>query len=576
MNKLFPVYTLQNECHYCYKCVRLCPVKAIRIEDGSASVISENCIACGNCAKICPQSAKKIRDDRDIVTELLDNDEKVIISIAPSWLGYFDYTNQELINVLKQLGFYGVSETALGAEEVSIATKNSIATKPHGLYISSACPAIVMYTQIYMPKFSKNIVSLASPALTHAQMLLKKYDDVKVVFVGPCTAKKIEADEHPDLITASLTFEEIESLIQQKNIIPQDEEVIEHCAFIPEQAHEGCIYPLTGGMNETMKMSENENDVQLLSISSINAYKNALENFTEDDLHKTVFLEALCCEGGCINGPVMKKKCSTISIMSKIMENTPVRETVPEQCETVLELDYEAATMVEEHFYPEEIVESMAQIGKYNIEDELNCGSCGYDNCRGLAKALLSHKAEPSMCISYMHKIAMKKAGAMFKHMPSGVVMVNSDLKIIEANESFVKMFAYDLFDFFSTQEVGITGASIDKMLPCGHFFKKTLLSGQDIHREHYAIEKRLYDITVFIVEPNLIAGAVITDVTKSELKRDQIAKRAQDVINKNITTVQNIACLLGEHMVDTETLLSSIAEGFERDDDGEEELENG
>ena len=185
-NKLSPVYTLKNECHDCYKCVRECYVKSIQIKDGSASVLADRCIACGHCVTVCPSNAKRIRYDVDRVKALLAAKEKVIVSLAPSWISIFDYTKPQMITLLKALGFFGVSETALGAQEVSIEVAKLLKEKETGLFISSACPVIVDYIRYYRPEFAKYITPVASPALTHARMLKEKYgDDIGIVFIGP-------------------------------------------------------------------------------------------------------------------------------------------------------------------------------------------------------------------------------------------------------------------------------------------------------------------------------------------------------------------------------------------------------
>ena len=196
MEKTYPVYTLKNECNDCYKCIRDCHVKAIRIQGGSASVINNRCIACGHCVTICPVGAKKVRNDIGKVKTLLLTGKKVYVSLAPSWAGVYEFSKEKMIAALKKLGFAGVSETALGAQEVSIQTAKMLNKSGAGLYISSACPVIDDYIRLYKPEFANNITPIASPALTHAGLLKDTYgDDIKVVFIGPCIAKKNEADK---------------------------------------------------------------------------------------------------------------------------------------------------------------------------------------------------------------------------------------------------------------------------------------------------------------------------------------------------------------------------------------------
>lgn len=565
MNSQYPIYTLKNECVDCYKCVRQCSMKAIRIENGHASVIPEKCIACGHCVLICPSEAKKIRNDINRARAVLTAKKRVFVSLAPSWAGFWSCGAEKLIASLKKLGFEGVSETALGAQEVSIEVTKLLSKRENKIHISSACPAIVDYVRLYMPEYTKFITPMGSPAMTHAKLLKKRYgDDIGVVFIGPCIAKKNEADKNPDLIDVSLTFHEVSQWLEQDNINVDDIEVEEETRFVPKKAYEGAYYPIEGGMNKTIRLSGCAKDIQLVSVSSITAFRDSLQNLDPEKIDRPIFIEALACPGGCANGPCKDPEKPGVITMSDILRTVKLREDIPTEPEVVVEKEYKERPQNTRKFTPEEIAEAMAGIGKHGIEDELNCGGCGYDTCRQLAEALLTGDAEPSMCVSYMRKLAIRKASAMLRSMPSAIVMADAELRIIETNEAFVRMFAPDLLEIFKDRPEGLAGGALDRVVPFTDFFKRTLNSGKDIHKERYAVGKNLYDIAVFEVERNKIVGAVITDVTKTEMKREQIARKAHEVIEKNIATVQNIACLLGEHMVDTELLLSQIAQGYE------------
>jgi len=564
MNELYPVYTLINECHDCYKCVRECQVKAIKIENNRASVIDNKCIACGHCTTICPAGAKRVRNDIDKVKALFASGKKVYASIAPSWAGIYDIEPAKMIALLKRLGFYAVSETALGAQLVSIKTSQWLQEQNNGLYISSACPAIVDYIRMYKPEFVKNIIPFASPAQTHAKYLQKTYgEDIAVVFIGPCVAKKNEADKTPDLINVSLTFDELNYWIKEEFINPETLKVTPECKFMPKRANEGALYPLEGGMNETIKLNGVDKDTVLISVSGITPFNNMLDGLKKDTINKKIFLEALSCDSGCVNGPCKSTNKAGVIITSEILSKVSFRKELPKKATVIVEQNYDTATVKSENYTPDEIAEAMKKIGKTKEEDELNCGGCGYSTCRDLACALLSGNAETSMCVSYMRKLAMKKSATMLRCMPAAIVMVDKNLKILETNDMFLHMFCEDMYEIFSQREEGIKGALIERILPFSDIFKKMLKTGIDIHKEHYSCKKRLYDINAFVIEENEIVGAVITDVTAHETDREKIALKAKEVISKNIATVQEIACLLGEHMVETEKLLSSIAQDY-------------
>ena len=569
MDKLYPVYTLNNECHDCYKCVRQCHVKAISIQQGHASVLPEKCIACGNCVQACPNNAKRVRNDIDKVKNLFRAQQEVYVSLAPSWSGIFDYTPSKMIALLKKLVFKHVSETALGAQEVSIECAKLMKEKEKGLFISSAYPVVVDYIRLYNTKFLPCITPVASPALTHAKMLKEMYGNhIHIVFIGPCIAKKNESDHNPDLIDVALTFEELKFWLQDEFISADDVDETGTEAFVPQNAYEGALYPIEGGMNETIKKGGMSDDVQFINVSSIENLEKTLKGLDPANVNKKIFIEALSCNGGCLAGPCASTKKPELLRVSDALSKVKSRDIIPNEPATVVEKQYVKKQIEHQNHSYEKISEALKKIGKYSEEDELNCGGCGYNTCRELACALLSGEAEPSMCVSYMRKIAMQKAAAMLRCMPSAIVMVDKDLRIVESNEAFMKMFCSDMYDIFSDRPEGLNGACIDRIVDFSDIFKETLKTERDIHKEHYAVKNRLYDISAFSIEKNELAGAIITDVTQSEMGREKIAQKAHEVINKNIAIVQEIACLLGEHMVETELLLSTIAQDYDTSDE--------
>ena len=569
MDKQYAVYTLSNECHDCYKCIRSCPVKAIKIEDGHASVIPNKCIACGNCVITCPANAKRVRIDTDKVKNLLNIKKDVYVSLAPSWSGIFDYSPEKMTAVLKQLGFKAVSETALGAQEVSIQTAKILNNAEKGLFISSACPVIVDYIRQYKPEFIDCITHIGSPAMTHAKLLKEYYgNDIGIVFIGPCIGKKNEA-EHTDLIDYAITFQELKVMINNTISDISEIEVKPDDKFVPEQAYEGALYPLDGGMNTTIKKIGIKNDVQLISISGIREFIRAISDVQLENINKIIFIESLACEGGCTAGPCISSTKPGLTVVSDILSKVKKRTIIPQEPSVVAEYDIKPQKIVTTEHSLEEILKTLKKIGKHSIEDELNCGGCGYATCRDLAKALLDGEAETAMCTSYMRKIAVRKAAAMIRCMPSAIVMVDNSMNILEANDAFMKMFTGDMYEIFKARPDGVVGAAIERIVDFGGIFKTILKSGKDMHKERYASNNKLYDINAFTIERNEIVGAIITDVTLTENTREKIAQKAQEVISKNISIVQEIACLLGEHMVETETLLSSIANDY---DDNKEE----
>ena len=573
MNSNNPVYTLSNECHDCYKCIRECPVKAIKIENGHASVIGDRCIACGNCVKACPSNAKRVRADVDKAKNLIRAQKDVYVSLAPSWKGVFEISEEKMVSMLKQLGFKGVSETALGAQEVSIKTAEMLNNTEKGLFISSACPVIVNFIRKYHPEFAHYITPIGSPAMTHAKMLKDKFgENISIVFIGPCIGKKNESDEFK-LFDVAITFEELKLWLHDEALDISSISENPENKFVPKAAYEGSLYPIDGGMNETIRKIGIKKEVQLMDVAGLLLFERALNKLKPEKLDKVIFVEALSCEGGCVAGPCISTDKPGISIVSDVLSNVKEREIIPKVPETVVEMDVSPKKVVTSEHSIEDILKTLKKIGKHSVDDELNCGGCGYATCRDLAKALLDGDAETSMCVSYMRKIAMRKAAAMLRCMPSATVMVDSNMNILEANDAFMRMFTGDMYEVFKARPDGLAGAAIERIVDFADIFKTILKSGKDLHKERYPVKNRLYDISAFTIEENEIVGAVITDVTQSETNREKISQKAHEVISKNISIVQEIACLLGEHMVETETLLSSIANDF--DDKEDEDTEN-
>ena len=567
MQRLFPVYTQETVCQDCYKCVRECPVKAIRVEDERAFIVPERCVACGRCVRICPSGAKLLRNDVGRVRFLLASGKKVYVSLAPSWVAvYPEWSAGQLVAALRRLGFAGVGETALGAQEVSASLAEQLGRAESGLFISSACPAVVDLVRKHVPDLAPRITDVASPALTHCRMLRSHFgDDIGVVFIGPCAAKKTEADRNPGLMNLALTFAELDGWLAEQSVNPRLFNPGPDDVFVPSAAAEGALYPLVGGMVETMEHYGVPRTVNMESISGLKRLHDSLVELKDRDMSPPFFLEGLACRGGCVNGPCSTRDPSPIDGIVAVRKSARIGPAGPRPGLRV-GMNYAPDASAVSEWGEGAIKEALSRVGKVKPEHELNCSACGYDTCRTFARALLAGDAEISMCASYMRSIAQRKANALLRCMPSGVVIVGGDLRIIESNRPFAAISGPDFAAKFDANP-GLAGTQVDDMLPIGKFLRAALRSGEDIRRERLKTGDRLLTIEVFILEEFKIVGAIVDDATQNEMRRDQIARRAREVINRNISTVQEIAMRLGEHMADTEILLSSIAEGFAGDD---------
>ncbi|HOP40100.1 MAG TPA: [Fe-Fe] hydrogenase large subunit C-terminal domain-containing protein [Geobacteraceae bacterium] len=569
MDSRKPVYTEKTECQDCFKCIRKCPVKAIEIEEGRASIASDLCIYCGHCVDVCPTKAKKVRDDLYRAKDLLTRKRHVYVSLSPSYVGEFaDLETPYLIAALKRLGFEGVSETALGAQQVSARVAEQLQQGDAKLTISSACPAAVDFVQKYLPDQADCITPILSPVLSHCRLLRKIYgDDIGIVFIGPCAAKKREADRHPDLLDVALTFKDLHRWFGEEGIVPETLLLRGDDLFLPEAANEGALYPIEGGMNETIRLFGDFSDVRFMTLAGVYCINRALTGLKIEELNTRVFVEILACQGSCVHGPCTSKQRPYLLDELEVYNRANVPTGRIER-NVLVEIDglHREASLPVQHHSEEQIRKALRQVGSFKEDDELNCGGCGYDTCQELASALLTGRAEPSMCLSHLRKLAQKKANALLRCIPMSVVIVGADMKIIECNENFIEMFDAEAL-FVNQIQPGLEGACLEKLVPFPDLFHAVLLTGQDIQRDALHIENKIYNVTIFTIETNQVVGGVILDVTDTEMHREQIAQRAKQVIRKNLETVQEIAFRLGENMADTEILLRSLAYGFSSKD---------
>lgn len=565
MNNLNPVYTEKTECQDCYKCVRECPVKAIKVQNGAAAIIPEQCVLCGHCVDVCPAGAKRVRDDLEKVRKLLKAKKKVFISLAPSFVSEFsDIAPGQLIRGLKKLGFFGISETALGAQQVSAHVARQLDLQNNKIIISSACPAAVDFITRYMPEYTSSVTGLLSPMLTHCKILRKKYgNESGIVFIGPCIAKKREADSHPHLIDAALTFADLRRWFELENIDLFKIEISESELFIPHAAEEGALYPIDGGMSATLKANCTVHDSCFMAFSGLKNIKKALDGLNKAVLKGNVFIEALACEGGCINGPKAELRNSTAAKRYAVVNFSSYPKKKIPRTPTIPINEYVAETPVEQRtFNEEEIRGALKQCGKLNEKDELNCGGCGYDSCRDFAGAFLSGKAERTMCVTYMRKLAQNKASGLLRMMPSGVVIVNEEMKIIESNRNFAKLFGPDIEMVFDANP-GLEGATLKKIVPFHELFKHVLTTNEDLINRDFRVQNRILHGSIFSIEPHSVVGGVFADITTPSIQKEQVISRAQEIIQKNLTMVQKIAYLLGENASESESVLNSIIDSF-------------
>jgi len=560
MKRFDYIKTGKRDCRDCNKCIRECPVKALRVEETSAQVVPELCILCGNCIVSCPSKAKQVCDDLTTVKALLKCRRSVIVSLDPSFAAQYPGVRPEqLIRALKMLGFFAVSETALGAQQVSASVLSLIKNGPKQAWISSACPAVVDFICKYHPEYLPHLCGVLSPVLAHCKMLRACYgNDIAIVFIGPCVAEKKEAEEHPELLDLALTFEDLDVWLSVKHIRLDEIVTTRDDRFEPETAQEGALFPIEGGMALGMTGNHGAGDLEFLSVSGIANVEQALKDIPQWDSTHNIFLEMRACAGSCINGPMASRNMSLARRRHEVIHYAKPAGELPRKASLDIARQYAAAPIVRNEYSEEQLREALRTVGKYSVEDELNCAGCGYDTCRDFAHALIEGSAERMMCASYTRMMARKKAVALLERIPSAVVIVGEGMKIVEWNSNFSRLFSAD-----NEQSKNLEGSALGDVIPFSNLFRRVLDSGEDIVSHDIRYRRRILNASIFTIEPHSVIGGVFQDITEPTFQKEQIIGRAQEVIQKNLKTVQQIAFLLGENAADSEIILNSIVHSF-------------
>jgi iron only hydrogenase large subunit-like protein len=561
------VYTNEAACRDCYRCIRSCPVDAIRMVDDQAQVISDKCISCGTCINECPQDAKMYRKDLDKVELYIQSEFHLAFSIAPSFASVFeDWQYNRLPSALRELGAIYVGETAIGAAISAEATAQESKKYPNKTHICSACPAAVSYIEKYDSGKISNITNVVSPMIAHARKIkAEKGIKTKVIFVGPCTAKKAEADR-PELrgqVDVALTFEELFELFHNHNI-----QLIncEESAFDELPTSDSRNFPLVGGLLKTAKMDTDSLSSQCISVSGIEEFRQALDSIDEEN---PMVIEPLFCKHGCISGPIGTNTEKSFLNRKRIIDFAK-EETGVEEADMSVETftRYTSANKITKpEFSEEEIQKILALTGKSDQSMQLNCSACGYDNCRAQVNAVLEGIASPEMCIPYMRRIAEQKNDLILETDPNGVVILDEKLNIISMNPAFRKM-------FYCSEAV--IGRKISTLVD-PESFEKVVLNKESVirktvkypqynlicHQTHYAIPESRQIIGIF---------ANTTDSYKSqgELKKIKVDTviQAQELIEHQISMAQEMAKFLGESTAKGEMLMNKLINSIDGKDE--------
>lgn len=546
----------KTNCKNCYKCIRHCPVKSIRFSGNQAHIIGNECILCGHCFVVCPQNAKEIVNEVEKVKVLLQTGDPVFVSIAPSFIANYDGVGIESMRTaLKQLGFYDVEETAIGATIVKREYERILKEENRDIVISSCCHSVNLLIQKYFPQELPYLADVLSPMQAHCADIKKRYPNAKTVFVGPCVAKKDEAQQY-GIVDAVLTFEELTEWLKEEKI-----EIKQEMDFNEESLAR--FFPTAGGVLKTM--TQDAPGYTYLAVDGVENCIMALQDIERGKIHKC-FIEMNACFGGCIGGPVMEK-----------YHRSPVRDYMS-VANYAGKKDFDVAQpdvlSVRKHFTmidrkqrtptETEIAAALRQMGKTKKSDELNCGSCGYNTCREKAIAICQGKAEPSMCLPFLKDRAENFSDSIVNNTPNGIIVLNDDLEVQQINTA-----ARKIMNIRSASDV--LGEQVVRIMDPDAFLE-VQETGRPIHnrRTFLAEYKKYVDMTVVYVADSHLSIAIMRDVTEEEHEREKkesISKKtvetADKVVDKQMRIVQEIASLLGETAAETKIALTKLKESI-------------
>lgn len=547
----------KSNCKNCYKCIRHCPVKSIRFSGNQANIISDECILCGQCFVVCPQDAKEIIDSTERVKYFIASGEKVFASVAPSFIANYEGVGIEsLTKALKQLGFENAEETAIGATIVKKEYERLILEDKRDVLISSCCNSINLLIQKYYPEALEYLADVLSPMQAHGQDLKKRYPGCIVVFIGPCVSKKEEATHYPEYVDEVLTFEELTNWFKAEDITLEKN-------MDSNNKSRTRLFPTTGGIVRTM--NERDPDYTYLAFDGIDHCREALEEILAGRLHHC-FIEMSICTGSCSNGPVMEKyKQSPVAAalsVNKYAGREDFEVAQPKKDElhkNMTVIDTKAAVPSEE-----EITAILKKMGKVRPEQELNCGSCGYNTCREKAIAIYRGKADISMCLPYLKDKAESFSDNIISNSPNAIFALNENLEIQQINKTALKLMHIN-------HASDVMGEQVIRILDPGVFLeamnsrknirdKRTYLSDYDIYVEQTVIYDSEYHIIICIMRD-------VTEEEKSKIRKENVgrttAEIADKVVDNQMRIVQEIASLLGETAAETKVALMKLKESI-------------
>lgn len=546
----------KSNCKNCYKCIRHCPVKSIRFSANQAHIVGNECILCGQCFVVCPQNAKQIVDETEKIKVFLQSGDPVFVSLAPSFVANYDGVGiHSMKKALKKLGFFDVEETAVGATIVKNEYDRILNEEDRDILISSCCHSVNLLIQKYFPNLLVYLADVVSPMQAHCLDIKRRYPNAKTVFIGPCVAKKDEAEHYEGIVDGVLTFEELTNWFKSENIVPEPE-------MDEDENSRARFFPTNGGVLKTMAKT-----AQKYTYISIDGTENciaALKDIESGKIHNC-FIEMSSCAGSCVGGPVMEKyhrmPIRDYAAVAKYAGEKDFNVSQPDKMELRKHFEFIEHKLQTPSDY--EINEILRQMGKMKPSDELNCGSCGYNTCRDKAVAIYQGKAEISMCLPYLKDKAESFSDNIVNNTPNGIIVVNEKLEVQQINNAARNIINLrSASDILGDQVVRILDPKVFTDAMAGNEAKNKLVYLAEYNR--YVEETVIYDTA------NRLIICIMRDVTDEEKEREKkeaisrnTVEVADKVVDKQMRIVQEIASLLGETAAETKIALSKLKESI-------------
>ncbi|WBW98203.1 [Fe-Fe] hydrogenase large subunit C-terminal domain-containing protein [Oceanirhabdus sp. W0125-5] len=551
----------EARCKNCYKCLRKCPVKGIRFKDNQAEIVEERCIACGRCFEVCPQEARKIDSDLMKVKESISSGKKVIVSLAPSALAYFDMSFIELISRIKGLGFNKVRETAEGAQFVIQKYREHVQESEDKIFITSCCPSINYLIRIYYPHLSKYLMPYESPMVVHGLMIKEEEPNAEVVFIGPCVGKMIEKEKlnGKDSVDYVITFDELKTWFEE---MPESKYEIDES--ISGDITEGRKFPVDRGIVMGLSETLNNKGIKPYVVDGFHKSLDVFNSLSKGNL-KNAFIEANICIGSCIGGPSMG-----IKERDFYESNDKVERFIEENYKNTLESQSLLGTndylkghiespIYEEEVSREEINRVLKEMGKNNEQDKLNCGVCGYPTCEAKAIAIIRGMSEKDMCLHFMRSKAESLSNIIFENTVNSVIIVDSELNILEMNPIAQKTFMAKIDDY--------KGIPLATLMDDSDFKEvlrtKVNIEGKTVENHQYGV---VFKQNISYLEKEDILIGVMMNITEEKKNKNELYEvkkktldAAQEVIEKQMRVAQEIAGLLGETTAETKIILNRL-----------------